>query len=78
MAAPDHRPQPALLAAWTTSRGGAVINEEAAGVVSRVQAAVNARRARVETHPMRSLWWLPVFVLVAGGEWWMRRRRGER
>lgn len=74
----EHRPQPALLAAWTTSRGGTVLADDVPGVVSRVRTAVNARKERVETHPMRSPWWLPAFVILLGGEWWIRRRRGER
>jgi hypothetical protein len=76
--AADSAPAPALLAAWTTSRGGAVISDDVSVAVSRIRTAVNAERTRVETHPMRSVWWIPVFVLLLGGEWWIRRRRGER
>src|SRR6185295_5977998 len=78
VASAEHRPRPALLGAWTTSRGGAVLADDIPGVVSRVRTAVNARKERVETHPMRSPWWLPAFVILLGGEWWIRRRRGER
>lgn len=72
------RSEPALLSAWTTSRGGTVLADGDDALVSRVRAAISAQRERVETHPMRSLWWLPVFVILLGGEWWVRRRRGER
>ncbi len=78
VAAPGRRPDPALLAAWTTSRGGVVLGDGVADLVSRVGTAVNARKERIATHPMRSVWWLPAFVILLGGEWWLRRRRGER
>lgn len=74
----DPQPDPALLTAWTTSRGGTVLTDDLAGVMSRVRTAVNTQYERVETHPIRSPWWLPVFVILLGAEWWIRRRRGER
>ncbi len=74
----DRQPAVAMLTAWTTSRGGTVLTDDVAGVVSRVRTAVNAQYERVETHPMRSPWWIPVFVILLGAEWWIRRRRGER
>lgn len=78
VAPPDHHAESALLGAWTTSLGGTVLADDGSDVVSRVRAAVNARTERVETHPMRSIWWLPAFVILLGGEWLIRRRRGER
>jgi hypothetical protein len=78
VASADDRPLPQLLAAWTTSRGGTVITGDAARAASRIEAAVSAERSRVETHPMRSIWWLPIFVSLLGGEWWIRRRSGRR
>lgn len=74
----EHRPDPPMMLAWTTSHGGAVVTGDVADLVSRVRAAVNAREERTPTHPMRSMWWLPVFVILLGVEWWIRRRRGER
>lgn len=77
-AKPDDRPAPATLSAWTTAHGGAVLGDDLDAAVARVRAAAPAPTAPLETHPMRSAWWLPVFVLLLGGEWWIRRRRGER
>ena len=67
------------LTSWTTAHGGVVL-AAARGV--DVAAAIRARTSRgaqpKQIHPMRSLWWLPLFIGVLGGEWWLRRRRGER
>jgi hypothetical protein len=78
VAQPDHRPDSAVLTAWTTSHGGTVLVDDGSDVAARLRAAVDARKERVATHPMRSAWWLPAFVILLGGEWWIRRRRGER
>jgi hypothetical protein len=67
------------LAAWTTSRGGVVMPAARladAGAMARVRESASAAPVRV--HPMRSPWWLPIFIGALGGEWWLRRRRGER
>ena len=70
---------PEDLAAWVTSRGGVVVqNADAIGVTSALQARQATGAPLPRVHPMRSLWWLPVFVAALGGEWWLRRRRGDR
>ena len=71
-------PSPELLAAWTTARGGSVLTGDIADTVSRIRTAVTARAERRPTPLMRSVWWLPVFMLLVSGEWWIRRRRGDR
>ena len=67
------------LAAWTTAHGGVVVpGAEREDVVAAVRARVSSRAEPQRVHPMRSPWWLPLFVGVLGGEWWLRRRRGDR
>jgi hypothetical protein len=78
VASPDHFYEPSRLTAWTTAHGGTVLVDDGGELATRIQSAVNARTQRVESHPMRSVWWLPLFVIFLGGEWWIRRRRGER
>jgi hypothetical protein len=78
VAAPDHRSEPLQLSAWTSAHGGTVIADDSGELAPRIQAAIGARKERVESHPMRSAWWLPAFVILLGGEWWIRRRRGDR
>jgi hypothetical protein len=64
------------LAAWTTAHGGVVAAESALLDTLRERVVTTSRPQRV--HPMRSLWWLAAFVFALGGEWWLRRVRGER
>jgi hypothetical protein len=67
----------AWLAAWATSRGGAVFAESGLDDMVRAVERTVAGPWREETwHPMRSAWWLAPFVLALGVEWWWRRRHG--
>jgi hypothetical protein len=67
------------LAAWTTARGGDVESEtRVPGLATRLSDRIHAPARLMSVRPMRSIWWLPLFVAVLGGEWWLRRRRGER
>jgi hypothetical protein len=80
---PDAAPPPgdttALLDAWATAHGGALIPATRLDELrSGLAAAVAPELVNVETRPMRSGWWILPFVLALGGEWWLRRRRGER
>jgi hypothetical protein len=71
-------PRPDRLADWVTSQGGTVVAGDGAALTGALRTAISTRAERVPTHVMRSVWWLPAFVLLLGGEWWIRRRRGER
>lgn len=67
------------LPAWTTAHGGVVVPQaRVAELESIVRARVPVVAQPARAHPMRSVWWLPVFISALGGEWWLRRRRGER
>lgn len=67
------------LAPWVSSRGGVVVPDaDAARVASAIAAQVSSSVPLPRVYPMRSLWWWPVFVALLGGEWWLRRRRGDR
>lgn len=64
-------------AAWA-HRGAAVPERELATLSSRVREATAPEEILRTSHPMRSVWWLPIFVTCTVGEWWLRRRRGAR
>ena len=75
--------EPAVLAphdarAWTHARGGTVLSGTPVAVAEAITGRVTQDRPLAPTHPMRSPWWLGVFVAVLGGEWWLRRRAGLR
>lgn len=64
---------------WATAHGGVVVaSADPLTALTAVTSAVSAVQPPAVVHPMRSLWWWPVFVLVLGGEWWLRRRGGLR
>lgn len=70
---------PSDLDAWTSAHGGVVLTTADPLVVqTAVVSVVTGARPSARVHPMRSLWWWPVFVVLLGGEWWLRRQRGER
>lgn len=78
-AAPAASARPALLEAWAAARGGAVIpasrlDDLGAALDASIAPQLVAENVRV----MRSGWWMLPFALALGGEWWLRRRRGER
>ncbi|MBP6715545.1 MAG: hypothetical protein KA205_01670 [Acidobacteria bacterium] len=66
------------LAAWATAQGGVSVTEADAPALERALRAHASPPMAEQVRPMRSLWWLPVFIAALGGEWWLRRRRGER
>jgi hypothetical protein len=45
---------------------------------ARIAEAIVPSAGRQLWYPMRSVWWLVPFTLCASGEWWLRRRRGQR
>lgn len=72
-ASPDH------LAAFASSRGGAVIPmAEVATLPARLSAAAPTTTRATPSNPMRSLWWMIPFAGLLTTEWWSRRRRGAK
>ncbi len=59
-------------------RGGVVPEAQLSALPARLAAAVTALPVQQSRHPMRSVWWLIPFTACAAGEWWLRRRRGQR
>ena len=59
-------------------RGGVVPEAQLAGLPAQLTAALNPAPRQQPWHPMRSVWWLVPFTACAAGEWWLRRRRGQR
>ena len=82
--APDERVRPDLagdgLASLVASshRGTSVPAASLSTLASRVSAAVPVVRATTTWRPLRAVWWLVPFTACAAGEWWLRRRRGQR
>ena len=73
---PDDR---ALIKDWTSSHHGEAIPEsKLATLVPALDLVIAPASERRPWHPMRSAWWIVPFALAAGGEWWLRRRRGQR
>ncbi len=61
------------------ARGGIdVPPERLADLESYLRREVTASRVQSATQPMRSGWWLLPFAACLGGEWWLRRKRGQR
>lgn len=65
------------LGAWATSRGGRVVAESAlTGIGTAIRHLAPPAASPGRVHPMRSPWWIAPVTLLAGIEWWTRRRRG--
>jgi hypothetical protein len=64
--------------AAATHRGATMPASELGALPARIMQAVPPSQAPQRRHPMREVWWLVPFTLCAAGEWWLRRRRGER
>ena len=74
--APDERD---LLRAWASShRGEAIPESRLAELGPALAQRVAAPSERRPFHPMRSAWWLLLFAIAVSGEWWLRRRGGQR
>jgi hypothetical protein len=68
-----------LIKDWTSSRQGEAIAESTlATLVPALDRVLSPASERRPWHPMRSAWWIVPFALAVGGEWWLRRRRGQR
>ena len=73
------RTRPEALARLASLTGGTVVPVAPAAEVARgVLAARPPRVVAAPVHPLRSPWWAMVFVASLGGEWWLRRRAGQR
>lgn len=71
---------PRIRTAWFQTRGGTVVDGASptslSGLPGLLDAAIGSERRTETWHPMRSPWWLLVFVGLLVGEWAWRRRRG--
>jgi hypothetical protein len=66
-----------LLRAFVASRGGqTIVVSELAGLPAILTRSLRPAARAELWHPMRSTWWLVVFIAALSAEWWMRRRRG--
>ncbi|MSO49862.1 MAG: hypothetical protein EXQ49_08155 [Acidobacteria bacterium] len=68
------------LAAMAASahRGGVVPEGQLSALPAQLAAALKTAPVQQPWRPMRSVWWLIPFAACAAGEWWLRRRRGQR
>jgi hypothetical protein len=70
---------PAPLSMLAASHGGVDVTPASLDVVERwARSTVSTPATREARHPMRSAWWIVPFSACLAGEWWLRRRRGER
>jgi len=68
-----------LAATAAAAHRGAVVPEaRLAALPAQMAAALSTAPEQRPSHPMRSPWWLLPFTACAAGEWWLRRRRGQR
>lgn len=67
------------LQAFVEARGGLLVTADHLDILARhLRDTVRPADARRARHPLRSAWWIVPFVACLGGEWFLRRRRGER
>jgi hypothetical protein len=73
---PDDR---ARIRDWTASHHGQTLPESRISALSaELERALSPASERREIHPMASAWWIVPVAAALGGEWWLRRRRGQR
>lgn len=59
--------------------GGLMVDDGEMGPLVQSWRDARSTEHRPESrYPMRSWWWLPLFVACLAGEWWIRRRAGLR
>jgi hypothetical protein len=67
------------LSMLAASHGGIDVTPDRLADVERfIRVNVQAPRAPIGRHPMRSVWWIVPFAACLSGEWWLRRRQGKR
>jgi hypothetical protein len=67
------------LRAFVTARGGLFLSSaDVPRLIEHLQQTVQASTTTRARHPFRSAWWMAPFAACLGGEWWLRRRRGQR
>jgi hypothetical protein len=79
----DGRPRSAgadapLMLLAASHRGVDAAPGDVAAIQRFVRDAAPPSRAPAVRHPMRSTWWMMVFVTCLCTEWWLRRRHGNR
>jgi hypothetical protein len=67
------------LQAFVEARRGLLVTSDRLDRLSRhLRESVRPANTRHARHPLRSAWWILPFAACLGGEWLLRRRRGER
>lgn len=67
------------LQAFVEARRGLLVTPDQLDRLSRhLREYVRPANTRHARHPLRSTWWILPFAACLGGEWLLRRRRGER
>lgn len=71
-------PAPDALRAAIDAHGGQLVTSgDEAALAAHARRVLPPTRGPVESHPMRSIWWIIPFASALGYEWWDRRRRGK-
>jgi hypothetical protein len=67
------------LEAFVEARRGLLVTSDRLDRLTRhLRESVRPASTRHARHPLRSAWWILPFAACLGGEWLLRRRRGER
>jgi hypothetical protein len=69
---------PGLQAFVEARRGLLVTSDRLDRLTRHLRESVRPANTRHARHPLRSAWWILPFAGCLGGEWFLRRRRGER
>lgn len=69
---------PGLQAFVEARRGLLVTSDQLDQLARHLREYVRPANTRHARHPLRSAWWILPFAACLGGEWLLRRRRGER
>jgi hypothetical protein len=61
-----------------SAHGGTVVNAaEVNELITELRRSAAPHDISIQTHPLRSPWWIVPFACCLGGEWWLRRRKGR-
>jgi hypothetical protein len=69
---------PGLQAFVEARRGLLVTSDQLDRLTRHLREFIRPANTRHARHPLRSAWWILPFAACLGGEWLLRRRRGER